>query len=271
MSSIVFTVIFIIFILGLVVGSFLNVLIDRIPRDESILYGRSYCEHCKHKLAWYDLIPLLSFLILRGKCRHCLSHISFYYPFVELITGIFFLLIYNFSSGAGFSFVQQFSNYSLLTLTYYLFITSALIVIFFTDLKYGIIPDKILYPSIIISFLYIILNTKYLILPNLISGVAAFFFFLIIYLITKGRGMGFGDVKLVFFMGIFLGSPKIIYALYLAFLTGAFISLILILCGQKNMKSIIPFGPFLVFSTFIVLFFQEKIMQFFSGIIPTSF
>ncbi|MCL5433261.1 MAG: prepilin peptidase [Patescibacteria group bacterium] len=249
-----------VFLIGISIGSFLNVLIDRIPREESIIRGRSYCERCKKKLTWKDLIPVVSFILLKGKCRYCHSPISWYYPIVELITGILFILVFN------VQLIQNsqslISQTAIISLIYYLFISSSLIVIFFTDLKYGIIPDKILYPTIGVSLLFQILNTRYLIPNTISSAIGAFLFFLLLFLITKGKGMGFGDVKFVFFMGLFLGFPKILSAFYVAFLTGAVVSLILILWGKKRFfGGTIPFGPFLVFATFVCFFYGEKIIK----------
>ncbi len=245
---------FVLFVIGLFVGSFLGVLVDRLPKDESVLKGRSYCEKCKKKLGAFDLIPLLSFIFLSGRCRYCKAPLSFYYPVIELTTGILFVLCYI------FQFFPQ-SGISLRETIFSLFIVSSLIVVFFTDLKYGIIPDKIIYPAIVISLLFIILNTKYLILNTSLSALGAFLFFLLLFLITRGRGMGFGDVKLVFLMGLFLGFPKIIIALYLAFLTGALVSIILVIWGKKKLKGgTVPFGPFLVLGTLISFFFGNQVL-----------
>ena len=242
----------IIFVLGLAVGSFLNVLIDRLPKDKSIIKGRSYCDHCKKPLRWYDLIPLLSFLILKGKCRNCHFSISFYYPMVELVTGVVFVLTFDHLRGGSLDIVA---------LAYYLFILSSLIVIFFTDLKYGIIPDKIVYPAILTVSIYTIFNFQFSIFNYFLSALGAFLFFLILYLVTKGRGMGFGDVKLVFILGLFLGFPKAVVAFYIAFLTGAIFGCILIVWGKKKFfGGTIPFGPYLVLGTFISLFWGEAIM-----------
>ncbi|OGK36863.1 hypothetical protein A3F03_00750 [Candidatus Roizmanbacteria bacterium RIFCSPHIGHO2_12_FULL_41_11] len=283
--------VFFLFILGLAVGSFLNVLIDRIPNDESPFAGRSYCDKCKKTLKWYDMVPVLSFLILKGKCRYCRAHISFYYPLVELITGIMFVLMYQFTihnSQFTSSTIEQFSNLTINYL-YYLFILSSFIVIFFTDLKYGIIPDKIVYPAIIISFFFLFFTLReflqlrsgqaWLSFPlqpailvqlatlgvyanRFLSALGSFAFFLILYLITRGKGMGFGDVKLAFLLGIILGFPKIIAAFYLAFLTGAIVGSILIVWGKKKLKGgTIPFGPFLIIGAVLSLFFGEKIIR----------
>lgn len=252
---------FLIFILGLCVGSFLNVLIDRIPRNESIL-GTSYCENCKKRLSWHDLIPLFSFALLGGKCRYCRKKISLYYPLVELITGALFVSVF-------FSIYQlPITNYQLLSIIYHLFIVSSLIAIFFTDLKYGIIPDKIVYTAILVSFIYLILNPSSLI-SALLAAFGAMLFFLFIIALTRGKGMGFGDVKLAFLMGLFLGFPKIVIALYLAFLTGAVAGVILILWGKKKLRgSTIPFGPFLVLATLITFFWGSFILNLLEKFIP---
>jgi len=252
---------FFIFIIGLFIGSFLNVLVDRLSREESIIKGRSHCEKCKKTLQWYDLIPLLSFILLGRKCRYCHFPLSFYYPVVELTTGILFVIAYLFINNN-----LPFTIYHLpfISLFYYLFIVSCLIVVFFADLKYGIIPDKIVFPAILVSFLYLILNTKYLILPHLLSALGAglFFLFLSLIKIKKHRAMGFGDVKFAFLMGLILGFQNIIVSLYIAFLTGAIAGCILILWGKKKLTGTsIPFGPFLVLGTFLALFWGDAIFQ----------
>jgi len=275
--------VFLLFILGLAIGSFLNVLIDRIPQGQSPLAGRSYCDKCKKTLKWYDLVPLISYLYLKGKCKYCRVHISFYYPLVELITGVMFVLIFLYLSNLRLLNLE-FGNYLMfgilnleiiLSYLYYLFILSSFIVIFFTDLKYGIIPDKIIYPAIIISIflLFFISKESWLSFPlqpatfemfvnKFLSGLASFAFFLILYLITRGKGMGFGDVKLAFLLGIILGFPKIIVAFYLAFLTGAIVGFILIIWGKKKLKGgTIPFGPFLIIGAVLSIFFGEKIIH----------
>lgn len=250
-----------VFILGLFVGSFLNVLADRLPREESVIKGRSHCEKCKKNLEWYDLIPLFSFLQLRGKCRYCRSPLSFYYPVVELVAGVMFVLVFLFVN-QGSSMYHVLSIKYIWELLYYLFIVSSLIVIFFADLKYGIIPDKIVFPAIAITFFYFIINHSSLIINNLLSALGACLFFLFLFLITKGRGMGFGDVKFAFLMGLILGFPNIIIALYAAFLTGAAVGIILILWKRKKaFGTAIPFGPFLAIGTLAAVFFGNLVTQ----------
>jgi len=245
-----------VYIFGLIVGSFLNCVIYRLEEGESFLKGRSFCPDCKHTLSWQDLIPLLSFLILKGKCRYCQKPISRQYPLVELVTGILFLLIFNYT----------FPN--LLVTGYWLLVTSFLIIIFVYDLKHYIIPDKIIYPAIIVSGIWyfvsgIFLNlyTKYEILNTIYSAFGAAIFFLLIVLVSRGKWMGMGDVKLAFLMGLFLSSPKILVALFLAFFIGAIIGVGLVVSRKKTLKSEVPFGPFLVTGTFIALFWGENIIN----------
>ena len=254
----IFFVLTVIFVIGLFFGSFLNVIVDRQQRKETVLTGRSYCEFCKKELKWYDLIPIFSFLFLRGKCRYCHKKLSLYYPLTELSTAVLFTITYAF-----LNFQPVFNSLiaNPLPLIYYLFLSSSFIVIVFSDLKYNIIPDKIVIPAIIISFLYLLIVNPPLLVSYLLSALGSFAFFLMLFLITKGKGMGFGDVKLSFLLGLVLGFPKIILALYLAFLTGAAIGIILILWKKKRtIKDTIPFGPFLILGTLVSLFLGELII-----------
>lgn len=258
---------FSIFLFGLAAGSFLNCLIYRLEKNESFLKGRSFCPNCKHTLSWQDLIPLLSFLILKGKCRYCQQKISWQYPVVEITTGALFVLLLNYE--------LRITNYEFFTLNnilYSLFLilnSCFLVVIFVYDLKHYIIPDKIIYPAIIITFLYIIFhslfiihNSKFLI-QLLFSAFGAAAFFLAIVLISRGKWMGVGDIKLAFLMGLILGWPNILVALFSAFLIGAIIGVGLMALGKKTLKSEVPFGPFLVTGTFLALFWGQEIVNFY--------
>ena len=261
-----------VFIFGLCIGSFLNVLIYRLPRSISAIKGRSFCPKCKKKILWHDNIPVLSFVLLRGKCRFCHSPISWQYPIVEVLTGVLFLLAVIFISkqisNFQFPIAQQqaplISNY-LLIVAYYLFLISSLIVIFFTDLRYKIIPDEVVYPAVVIAFLFQAYSLQSTVYSFLFSAFGASLFFFILHLFTRGKGMGLGDVKLAFLMGLVLGFPKIIVAFYLAFLTGALIGVILILARKKKFGEQIPFGPFLSGATIIALFWGEGIMKWFTA------
>jgi len=244
--------------IGACVGSFLTVIVDRLPRRETIIKGRSHCEHCQHTLSWNDMIPVLSFFFLRGKCRYCHFPIGWQYPVIESLTAIIFLLTVIFIS------VKQsvFNSSAIAELFYLIVIVSSLIVIFFIDLKYGIIPDTIVYPITSISFLYQLFYGKEMIFNHMLSGLIAFSFFFFLFFITKGKGMGFGDVKLSFFLGLFLGFPKIVVGIYIAFLTGAIVAIILILARKKKFSGgTIPFGPFLVLGTLTSLYYGEFFLE----------
>ncbi len=236
----------IIFLFGLIIGSFLNCIIYRLEVGKSFLRGHSFCPYCKHELAWHDLIPVFSFLMLKGKCRYCQKPISIQYPLIELTTAILFVLVFN--------------SQNLLNTGYLLLTTSFLIIIFVYDLKHYIIPDKVIFPAILTSFLFLF-ATNSLLLNTVLSAFGASFFFLLIYLISQGQWMGFGDVKLSFLMGLHLGFPNILVALFLAFFTGAIIGLILIAQNKKTLKSMVPFGPFLFFGTFLAMFYGELIIN----------
>lgn len=248
-----------IFLFGTVVGSFLNVVIYRLPKGESIIFPPSHCPHCRHRLFWYDLMPIISYILLFGKCRYCKKTISVIYPLVEAITGLLFLFIFIF---------VPYGN--IFTLFYYLFMAGVFLAIFFTDLKYGLIPFQlVLIGTVVVLFKLLLTFSLYVFLSHILSALAAFLIFLFLFLVTKGRGMGFGDVILVMLMGLFLGYPAIGFALYIAFLTGAVASLILIIVGSKRLRNdTIPFGPFLVLGTFINLFFIDLIQSIVRSFIP---
>lgn len=237
------------FIVGAVFGSFLNVVVDRLPLGQSIVTGRSYCDSCKKTILWQDLIPVLSYIHLRGKCRFCHQSIGLYYPIVEVVTGILFALAALWVT-------------SLVGLVFTLIILSTLVIIFFADMKYGIIPFPAVFFGVIAVLLKLLLLTPDLFVSSILAALGAGAFFLIIFLATKGRGMGFGDVVYALYMGFLLGYPYIIFGLYLGFLTGALLSLILILRGKKRLKGdTIPFGPFLVFGTVIALLYGNEIAK----------
>jgi prepilin signal peptidase PulO-like enzyme (type II secretory pathway) len=261
----------IVFLFGLTAGSFLNCVIYRLEKEESFLKGRSFCTQCRHQLTWRDLIPILSFFILKGKCRYCHQKISWQYPLVEIVTGLLFVSISNrFASIVKEnSFFSAFGNgssvFNFLNLIYYWTIASFLIIIFVYDLKHYIIPDRVIYPAIGITFFYNIyqltINNQRLAINNFSSAILAATFFLAIVVVSRGRWMGVGDIKLAFLMGLILGFPNILVALFLAFFLGAIIGLGLIISGRKTLKSEIPFGPFLITGTFIGLFCGGEIIN----------
>jgi len=248
------------FFIGLAVGSFVNVLADRLSHGISIM-GRSRCDHCKKKLAWYDLVPVVSYILLRGRCRYCKGEISLAYPLVEIVTALLFLLVLKINKQSNVIGIDA------IQLGYQLTITVSLIVIFVSDIKYRIIPDE---ANIAIGLSAIIFLLLYMPGTLGIHFTTAFVMgglFLLLVIITSGKGMGLGDVKYVFAAGLLLGFAKTVIALYLAFLTGAVFSLILILIGSKTMKSTIAFGPFLTGATLAAFLFGEQLWRVFAKIL----
>lgn len=219
------------FILGCCIGSFLNVASDRLPFGKS-LNGRSHCDYCKKEIAWYDLFPVISYFIIGGKCRYCHKKLSFQYPLVEFVTGVLFL----------FLFITKFyiwQNYFYL----YLVIFTAGLGILISDLKYTIIPDE--YTLVLfISGLILNLHSLANLLPGIILSTATFY---LLYRLSKGRALGYGDVKLVFACATILSLSSLFLGLYIGFLTGGIVSAILLLTRKKGLKSQVALGPFLIF------------------------
>ena len=234
----------ILFLLGTAIGSFLNVLIDRIPAGLPLFIDRSHCDRCKHTLSWYDLIPILSWVLLGAKCRYCKAPISIQYPVIEAITGLVFVLSYYFP---------------IYSVSFTIILFSLLIALFMTDLKYYLLPDKLMYPLLGVSAIALLVYEPSQLITHIISAVLAAVFFVMLIVISRGKGMGWGDVMYGLFLGILLGHPGTIVALYIAFLTGAFISVILLLSKKKKFGQIIPFGPFLILGTVISLYFSNYI------------
>jgi len=259
-----------VFWLGASVGSFINVLVGRFGKKKAVdVAGRSKCDYCCRQLEWWENIPIISFLFLRGRCRTCHSPIPWEYPLVELATGIIYLLIFNFPAnsfavlaGGPADSLAILAGGQFWRLGLELMIATLLIVVFLFDLHYQIIPDWATLSLIGLTLVYhYSLNSNFYLLTSILTGLAAAAFFLALHLITRGRGMGLGDVKFSFFMGFFFGPTKTAAALYLAFLTGAIIGVILILGKKKKFGQQIAFGPFLVAATFIIWIKGEEVIN----------
>jgi prepilin signal peptidase PulO-like enzyme (type II secretory pathway) len=237
-------------VLGLVFGSFATALSWRIPQEIPFVKGRSVCPKCKSQIAWYDNIPLLSYLILGGKCRHCRERISLRYPLIELTGAVGFLLI-------GLATLPDYVR-----VVYYLIIFFVLLLIFVIDLEKQIIPDILVFFGVFIVFIYSLFFAPKLLYTNLISGFLAAAFLMLIHLFTRGKGMGLGDVKFAVFGGMFIGLPLLPIWFLLAFLTGGVTGSILILLGLAKMKTKIAFGPFLVIGLALATILGERIIYF---------
>jgi leader peptidase (prepilin peptidase) / N-methyltransferase len=247
-----------IFIFGLIIGSFLNCLIWRLHKSESLM-NRSYCPKCRKQISWYDNIPVISFLILRGGCRHCHKPISYQYPAVELITGLLFIVAYYINY--RLLLPADLSNYQFIAqLLRDWFLISVMIVIFIYDLRWYLILDKVTLPACLIVFiLNLILGIN---LWNLlISGIIGGSFFLIQFLISRGKWIGGGDIRLGLLMGLALGWPGVILAIIISYFLGSIIGIGLILSGKKQWSSEVPLGVFLTIGTVLALFWQTQILN----------
>jgi leader peptidase (prepilin peptidase) / N-methyltransferase len=226
-------------------GSFLNVVICRMPANQSVIYPSSHCPICGYQLAWLELIPLVSYLLQRGTCRECAQPISIQYPLVELLTGLVYLFLYT----------QYGLSNQLLTAMIF---ASLLIPIIYIDLMYQIIPDTLNAAGAALGLLNLVVSHLTL-TSALLGAVVGGSIMLVIAVISRG-GMGGGDIKMVTVMGLFLGLKFTFVALFLSFIIGGLGSLLLIICGLKHRKDFIPFGPFLAIGGFAAYVFGNEIL-----------
>jgi len=264
------------FLFGLIIGSFLNCLIWRLHKKESMM-GRSYCPKCLQKIFWYDNIPLFSFAFLGGKCRHCRKKISWQYPLIELTTGVLFvvafLLNFQFSPEAsGFNTISNDSIFQFLNPIFAInllrdwYIIAIMTIIFIYDLRWYLILDIVTLPACVVIFL---LNLALGITWQnmLISGIIGGSFFLIQFLISRGKWIGGGDIRLGLLMGITLGWPLVLVAILLAYFVGSLVGVGLILNKKKQWGSQIPLGIFLSTATIITLFWGEAIINWYLNLL----
>jgi len=239
--------IFLIFILGLIIGSFLNVVIYRLPEGKSIVYPPSHCPDCGHKLSPLELIPILSYILLRGKCKSCGADISIRYPIIELSTGIIFIINYICLS-------------DLIILTAGFMFSSLLIVLTMIDFDHQILPDKLTLGGLVIGLIFSFFRSDITVIYSLIGVLAAGGLLFLIAYLSKG-GMGGGDIKMMAMVGSFTGPIIAVSSIFL----GAVIALIAhlpgIVFGKTGMKTKLPFGPFLALASLIFWFWSDKIFK----------
>ncbi|MFO7807338.1 MAG: prepilin peptidase [Candidatus Moraniibacteriota bacterium] len=256
------------FILGLCLGSFANVLIDRTQKDDSIR-GVSKCDFCGYKLRWYDNVPILSFLLLKGKCRKCGKELSWQYPLVEFSTGAVFVLTYLFLFQGKTAWMVDWIF--LVEVGYHLLVVYLLFVIFVWDWKYLIIPDFLVLIGISATVAFEIYrsfetncffaNLDCPLSGGILGSLAIGGFFGFLYFVSRGRWIGGGDVKIGFWLG-FLVKIKMAYFLILfSYLLGSVFAIFLLLFAKKKMKSQIAFGPFLVLSVYLIIFGKDAILK----------
>ncbi len=236
--------IILLFLLGACVGSFLNVVIFRVNKGNSFIKGRSKCVNCKKTIAWYDLIPIISFVILFGKCRKCGAKLSLQYPIVEFLTAVLFVF-------GGFIFAPG------IYLVLYFFVVCFFILLFVFDICSYIVPDTISLPAIVCIFALNYFATRSFV-SLAIGGVFGASWFLFQFLVSRGRWVGGGDIRLGAIMGVLLGHPLIWLGLMVSYMSGSVIALFLIALKRKKMESRLPFATILLPATFFTWIFGER-------------
>jgi len=246
-------------ILGLVVGSFLNVCIDRLPQNKSIAYPPSHCEACQHKLAAKDLIPVFSYIRLRGRCRYCQASIPRRILWVELATAVIFALLcwhYGLSAELGVM----------------IFYASLFIIIFVIDLEHGLILNRVVYPGMIVALLLSLYPWPWFsesigmrVAYAALGGAAGFAIFLLIAMVSRG-GMGWGDVKLAALMGLAIGFPLVFVAIIMAAILGGIVAVALMIAKKRTRRQTIPFGPFLALAAMVTLLWGSNILNWYLGL-----
>jgi len=285
------------FALGLVLGSFLNLVSDRVVKGRKIVFGHSKCDYCKKELKAKNLIPLLSFIIQRGKCSECNKSLSWYYPFSEILAGLLMILASQISK---FKLFVDFSCSNFVGFLFLVVVFSFFEILLLTDLKYLLIPDKIVLPAAVFVALFNISSTavnlynykiklenddfgRYLLKVgffedqvmavlralglNFLSALAIAFFFFFIVWITKGKGMGGGDIRLALLVGLVNGFPYNFLAVFLGFFIGAVVSVGLVLGGRKTLKSVVPFGPFLILGSLLCFVWGSQILNWYFNLL----
>ncbi len=243
----------ILIVLGLIFGSFLNVVIYRLPLEKSIVKPRSYCPSCGKTVKFYDNIPVLSYIFLLGKCRYCKSPISVQYPLVEIFTA--FTFFYSYHSA-------EFGPVHLLFTIIFLMIMISLTLI---DLKHMILPNELTIGGSILFLIYSFFNPEVDTLEAIVTALGVTLMFLLIYIfyikVRKIEGLGQGDIKMVFLLGIFLGATKLLVTVLLASVSGILVGILIIIFKKKDLKYALPFGTFLGISGYIAYFFGNRILQ----------
>jgi leader peptidase (prepilin peptidase)/N-methyltransferase len=284
------------FVLGSILGSFASAIADRSTKKASF-WKRSYCVSCKHTLHWYDLFPILTYLFLRGRCRYCKAKIPSELFITELVMGVLvgMLFLISFPPLTTLVTYDPLQLIQFLDIPFKVYALTIMMILFITDLKTGLLPNRITYPAIITSFILLIVIAAiksgvfyyqlsstpfgaYLLPPYtdyfytqiarlwwpvawaILSGLGTALAFALLIIATRGRGMGWGDVKYVLFLGFVLGFPLILVALFLSFLTGALFSIGLILLGKKSFGQTIPFGPFLSLGSAIAIIWGQQLL-----------
>lgn len=236
-----------IFVLGMLIGSFLGVVIDRLPAGRNIAVGRSECDNCHTQLGPLDLIPVVSFALSQGQCRHCKTRLSLRYPLIEVLTGFAYLMVYN-SSGSVFNAMIGFS------------LASVLIVVSMIDFDTMYIYDRF-HIILLILGIILIVHDPSSIKMRLLGTVIVSIPYLILAIITQG--IGGGDVKLIAAAGLVLGAPNTVVAFIISTLLGGIVAVYIVLFNKKKAKDAIPFGPYLCIGIFTAFLYGNQLINFY--------
>lgn len=256
----------VVFVMGLMAGSFIGAFTWRLKKGKDWVKGRSQCEKCSHTLAVHDLIPLLSWLSLRGKCRYCHKPIGVSAPLLELITGVLFTISY-------FYWPYNLTGLGVVIFIGWLVILTGLIALSLYDLRWMILPDKLILPVSIIGMVWVGLiafteRDVTILLQSALAGGLFFSFFYVLFQVSNGKWIGGGDVKLSFFLGLLAGTPAQVFLLvFLASLLGCIVSLPLVILQGKKISTKVPFGPFLITAAFVVLLWGEQLLGWYSSFV----
>lgn len=287
---------YILFIFGLGIGSFINVVTMRYKEEGSvfgshIVYGRSHCPKCSRVLSWFDLIPVISYFVLLGKCRTCYAKLSIQYPLIEILTGLIFVSIpYYFFVYQKVIFMDVSTNFLIVYSVIWVMVFLFLLIIGIIDYLKYIVPDELVVLIAVLGIAWLIslalsnnfgtfkgsfmgANAEIFELRNnlwinhLVGFVLGLLLIGTIFFGTKGRAIGFGDVKLFGALGILFGYPDILLVFFLSFITGAIVSLPLLIRKLKGMKDYVPFAPFIILASFSVYYFGSDIMRIYFQVI----
>lgn len=283
----------IIFVLGAFIGSFLNLVSDRIQTKETIVKGRSHCDFCQHKLTPPELIPIFSFLMHKGKSSCCHKKLSYYYPISEFLTALGSVAIVYFSGILTVFSIQQLIYVLFLSFMFFIYI-----IIFLSDLKFRIIPNRLILIGVIVTIIYLVTFLAYTNLSyynalkqdpfgvylikvgyfsdklllslksfgvRILSSLLIWCFFVALIIITRGRGMGVGDAKLGILIGLVNGFPYNVLAIFLGFILGAVYSVVFLVTRKTTLKDTIPFGPFLILGSIIAMYWGDVIIRWYIG------
>lgn len=265
-----------IFLFGTALGSFLSVLIYRIHAKKSgIIFSKSICPECKKKLKWRHLVPIFSWIFLRGKCAYCGKRISIHYFILELATGLLFMaafLKWNFLISSASLVDPEVFSYSIDWNIFEIFIFyviefTFLVGIFFYDLKYKIIPDRLSVPAIGVGIAGALIFGFPTVFSMFIGATAFFVFFLLQFLISKGTWIGGGDLRMGILIGVLLGWKLGIASLIIAYVVGAIISVGLLIKGKANRKTALPFGPFLIIGILTCIFYGQELIDWYFNLL----